>query len=107
MTVKVKLRYKRPNEDVSHLLEFPALDKGMDFGHASDDLKLAASVAGFGMLLRGSPYKGSLAYAGVLEIAQPTVIRDRAGYRKEFVGLVQKAQAPTSRQGQPLAAPVR
>ena len=103
----VKLRYKKPNEDVSHLLEFPALDKGTDFGHASDDLKLAASVAGFGMLLRGSPYRGSLTYAGVIEIAQPTVARDRAGYRKEFVGLVQKAQVLTAPQGQPLAAPVR
>jgi Ca-activated chloride channel family protein len=103
----VKLRYKQPNEEVSHLLEFPALDKGADFGHASDDLKLASSIAGFGMLLRGSPYRGSLTYAGVLEIAQPTVDRDRAGYRKEFVELVRKAQALTSQQGQPLAAPVR
>jgi Ca-activated chloride channel homolog len=88
----VRLRYKKPIEDVSHLLEFPVLDKGTDFGRASDDLKLASAVAGFGMLLRDSPYKGSLTYAGVLEIAQPTLARDRAGYRKEFVELVQKAQ---------------
>ena len=59
------------------------------------------------MLLRDSPYKGTLTYAGVLEIAQPTVARDRAGYRQEFVDLVRKAQALTSPQGQPLAAPVR
>jgi len=37
---------------------------------ASDDLKFACAVAGFGMLLRDSPYKGSLTYAGLLEIAQ-------------------------------------
>jgi Ca-activated chloride channel family protein len=102
----VKLRYKKPNEDVSHLLEFPGLDKGMDIGHASDDLKLAAAVAGFGMLLRDSPYKGTLTYAGVLEISLPTLSRDRAGYRKEFVELVRTAQALVAQRGQPLAAPV-
>ena len=54
----VKLRYKKPSEDVSQELKFPAVDTGTDFGHASDDLKLASAIAGFGMLLRGSPYKG-------------------------------------------------
>src|SRR5262249_12099467 len=96
----------KPNEDVSHLLEFPGLDKSTDIGHASDDLKLAAAVAGFGMLLRDSPYKGTLTYAGALEIALPTLSRDRAGYRKEFVELVRTAQALAAQRGQPLAAPV-
>src|SRR5262249_13624335 len=103
----VRLRYKKPNEDESRLLEFPGLDQGTDFGHASDDLKLATSVAGFGMLLRDSPYKGTLTYAGVLEIAQPTLARDRSGYRKEFVELVRKAQSLPSPQAEPLAAPAR
>jgi Ca-activated chloride channel family protein len=95
-SMTVKLRYKKPSEDTSHLLELPAIDNGTDFGHASDDLKLASAVAGFGMLLRGSPYKGSLTYAGVLEITQPIVRRDRAGYRKEFLELVRKAQLLSS-----------
>ena len=59
------------------------------------------------MLLRDSPYKGTLTYAGVLEIALPTLSRDRAGYRKEFVELVRRAQALASPQAQPLAAPAR
>src|SRR5262249_19856660 len=80
----VKLRYKRPNEDTSRPLDQPAIDRGLDFASASDDLKFAASVAGFGMMLRDSSYKGSLTYAGVLEIAQPTLARDPSGYRKEF-----------------------
>jgi Ca-activated chloride channel family protein len=103
----VKLRYKKPNEDVSHLREFPAMDRGTAFGEASDDLKLAASVAGFGMLLRGSPYRGSLTYPGVLEMATPIVAGDRAGYRQEFVDLVRRARELAAPQGPPLAAPVR
>jgi Ca-activated chloride channel family protein len=102
--MNVNLRYKKPNEDTSRPLGYRVDDPGTDFGHASDDLKFAASVAGFGMLLRDSPYKGSLTYAGVLEIAQPTLAHDPAGYRKEFVELVRKAQALTS--AQPLVAPV-
>ncbi len=89
----VKLRYKKPSEDVSLFLEFPVQDRGTDFGHASDDLKFASAVAGFGMMLRNSPYRGTLTYGGVLEIAQPTLVRDRSGYRKEFVELVRRAQA--------------
>ena len=46
-----------------------SIDQGLDFGQASDDLKFAAAVAGFGMLLRDSTYKGTLTFAGVLEIA--------------------------------------
>jgi Ca-activated chloride channel family protein len=91
----VKLRYKKPSEEKSRLIEHPAVDQGVDFAHASDDLKFAASVAGFGMLLRGSSYKGTLMYPGVVEIAQPTLAHDPSGYRKEFAEMVRKAQSLT------------
>ncbi len=41
------------------------VDTNLDYSHASNDLKFATAVAGFGMVLRGSNYKGSLTYAGV------------------------------------------
>ncbi|MHB1560704.1 MAG: vWA domain-containing protein, partial [Isosphaeraceae bacterium] len=88
----VKLRYKKPSESTSQLREFPVVDRGQDFGHASDDLKLASAIAGFGMLLRDSPYRGSLTYAGVLEIGQSILAGDRSGYRQEFVDLVRRAR---------------
>jgi Ca-activated chloride channel family protein len=91
-SMTVKVRYKRPSENESRLIELKVLDNGLDFGHASGDLKFATAVAGFGMLLRGSPYKGTLTYPGVLELAQPTLADDPSGYRREFVELVRKAQ---------------
>jgi Ca-activated chloride channel family protein len=94
----IRLRYKKPNEDTSQLIERAVSDRNLAFGAASGDLKFAAAVAGFGMLLRESPYKGTLTYAGVLEIAQPMLADDPSGYRREFVGLVQKVA------GQPQAA---
>ena len=96
----VNLRYKKPNADASQQLKFPAVDTGTDFGHASDDLKLASAVAGFGMLLRGSPYKGTLTYAGVMEMAQSILPGDRSGYRKELVELIRKAKDLAAQQPQ-------
>jgi Ca-activated chloride channel homolog len=91
----VKLRYKQPDGDKSRLIEIGVADAGRSFAQASDDLKFAAAVAGFGMLLRDSPQKGSLTYAGVLEIAQPVSARDPGGYRREFLAGVQQAKTLT------------
>ena len=92
-SLSVKLRYKQPDGETSRLLERGAIDDGRAFGRASDDLKFAAAVAGFGMLLRDSPYKGSLTFPGVVELAESSIGPDPSGYRKEFLGLVRKAQA--------------
>ena len=70
---------------------------GRSFAQASDDLKFAAAVAGFGMLLRDSPNKGSLTYAGVLEIAQPASARDPGGYRREFLAGVPRRRSLSGR----------
>jgi Ca-activated chloride channel family protein len=89
----VKLRYKRPDGDTSRKIEIGVADHGRSFADASDDLKFACAVAGFGMLLRDSPYKGSLSYAGIIEMAEPTVARDPSGYRQEFLAAVRHARS--------------
>ena len=72
------------------MIEQKVVDTNLDYSHASNDLKFATAVAGFGMVLRDSDYKGSLTYAGVAEIAQPTLADDPSGYRREFVESGQK-----------------
>jgi Ca-activated chloride channel homolog len=93
----VKIRYKRADGDTSRRLEYGVVDDGRSFAQASDDLKFASAVAGFGMLLRDSADKGSLTYPGVLEIAESTLSKDSSGYRQEFVAAVRQAQALTRR----------
>jgi Ca-activated chloride channel homolog len=93
----VKLRYKRPDADTSRRLEYGVTDHGRSFAQASEDLKFASAVAGFGMLLRGSADKGSLTYPGVLEIAEGTLAGDPSGYRREFVAMVRQAQSLSRR----------
>ncbi|MFO0950370.1 MAG: von Willebrand factor type A domain-containing protein [Isosphaeraceae bacterium] len=92
-TLTVSLRYKLPDETKSRLVERPERDGGQDFARTSNDFKFAAAVAGFGMLLRDSPYRGTLTYPGVLEIAGPSLSVDPNGYRSEFSQLVRKAES--------------
>ena len=88
----VKLRYKEPEADTSQLIEVPVEGEGPAFDRASDDLRWAATVAGFGMLLRNSPYKGEINYNAVLEIALGVKGNGDAGHRAEFRNLVETAR---------------
>jgi len=92
----LKLRYKKPDQDTSKLLTFPVEDEGAAYESASEDFRFAAAVAGFGMLLRNSDYKGALTYGQVLTLAEQGLGRDENQYRAEFIGLVRKANALAS-----------
>jgi Ca-activated chloride channel family protein len=92
-SLTIKLRYKKPDGDTSKLIERGVVDQGLDVSRASTDFKFASAVAGFGMLLRDSPYKGTITWGGVLELAGSSLGSDVSGYRKEFLELVRKAQA--------------
>jgi Ca-activated chloride channel family protein len=89
----VKLRYKKPDGDKSQLLERALTDNGAMFTNASTDLKFAAAVAEFGMLLRDSQFKGNGTMGAVLEWAQEGKGADANGYRAGFIELVRKAQS--------------
>jgi secreted protein with Ig-like and vWFA domain len=88
----LKMRYKAPDGDTSKKLEWAITDDRKSFSAASNDFKFASAVAGFGMLLRDSQYKGNLKYAAVLETAQGSLGEDPHGYRKEFVEMIRKAK---------------
>jgi Ca-activated chloride channel family protein len=89
----LKMRYKPPQGDASRKLEWPVTDDGKSFSAAGGDYQFAAAVAGFGMLLRDSQYKGNLTYAAVLELAQAGIGEDKHGYRSEFLDMVRQAKS--------------
>jgi Ca-activated chloride channel family protein len=84
--VFVKLRYKAPDGERSRLLELPVPDR---VENAPTDLRFAASVAAFGMLLRDSEQCGDFTLADVSRLARASLGEDRHGYRAEFVRLVE------------------
>lgn len=88
----VKLRYKKPDGEVSRLLEIPVINKCTALEKASANLRFAAAVAQFGMLLRNSQYLQQSSFKSVLSLAKSAVENDTLGYRKEFTELVIKAK---------------
>ena len=93
----VKLRYKEPEGAESKLLSVGVPASGAPFQAASENLKFAAAVAQFGMLLRDSKYKGNASYDRVIETARSATGADLQGYRGEFIKLVETARGLSSR----------
>ena len=93
----VKLRYKAPDSQKSKLIEIPVADQTKPFAEATPDLKFAASVASFGMLLRSSAHKGSSTFEDVEAMAKQGAGADKHGYRAELMELVRKAQTIRAR----------
>ena len=87
----VKLRYKQPDGAASARMAVPVVDGGQAMADATTELRFAAAVAAFGMLLRDSPFKGSADWAMVGDMAAAGRGADGAGYRQGFVELVNSA----------------
>ena len=82
----VKVRYKDPDGTRSELLQQPVADRPE---LPSTDLRFAAAVAGFGMLLRDSEHAGDLTLNDVVRLAEEGKGEDPRGYRGEFIRLVE------------------
>ncbi len=88
----LRIRYKLPGEIESRLIEQPipaALSTG--FAEAPASARFATAVAGFGQILRSSPYVGDFSLDEVERIAQEARGDDARGYRSEFLQLVRLA----------------
>ena len=65
----IKFRYKDPESNTSKLIVRPVKAAVESMAIASQNLRFAASVASFGMLLRNSAFKGTSSYANVLVLS--------------------------------------
>jgi Ca-activated chloride channel family protein len=84
----VQLRYKVPGERESRLVTRAV--RGAATERPSEDFRFASAVAEFGMLLRESPFRGRASVDAVLARARGAAGDDPGGYRREFVGLVER-----------------
>jgi Ca-activated chloride channel family protein len=89
----LKMRYKLPDSDVSQLMQQP-IEASMavaNLGEASADSRWAAAVAAFAQKLRGSNY-GDMEWTDIRNLAQGARGTDEAGYRAEFMQLIDMAR---------------
>ena len=86
----LKLRYKRPGEDVSTLIETPIIAGA---GEAGTEQQFAAAIAGFGQLLRQDKYLGDWTYSDAIALANSAKGEDPYGYRAEAVTLMRLAES--------------
>jgi len=84
----IKLRYKKPDADISRLMERPVADDRKNWRDASENFRFAAAVAAYGMMLRQSEFKGNLNYQIIQQMVKTSLGPDKEGYRKEFLMMV-------------------
>ena len=90
--LNVKLRYKTLTSNTSLLLTKAVTDNNNVFASSTDDFRLAATVAGFGMLLRHSDLVSGLSYAQLIDMARKSRGTDEEGYRAELVRLLEMSE---------------
>lgn len=89
--MNVKIRYKAPDGDQSTLISFPIRDSDRNLAATSETFRFSAAVAGFGMLLRGSPHKGNANYPAMRTLAESARGSDPHGRRRELISLIDRA----------------
>lgn len=89
----VKFRYKPLKSDKSILMTEPLKKQQQDWENSSENFRFSAAVAGFGMLLRDSPYKAETTFSLVQQMAKGAMGDDPDSERLEFLQLVKSAEA--------------
>jgi Ca-activated chloride channel family protein len=82
-------RYKKPDENQSRLISSDISDTPGKIENSPENMRFAAAVTGFGLLMKQSEYKGSVSKQMVLNLAKNSTNFDPHGYRDEFVSLVE------------------
>nr|WP_237457563.1 VWA domain-containing protein [Pseudomaricurvus sp. HS19] len=89
----VKLRYKRPGEKQSQLLEVPVAAGNSTALSVTtqQDVDFAVAVAGAAEILRGGKYSGNWTLEDAITLAQQSKGDDEFGYRAGFIQMLRQA----------------
>jgi len=89
----VKFRYKKPGESVSIADSIVVAEPKNKKMETSSNFKLAAGIAQFGMLLRGSEFKGIATVESTVELVKQGRGNDEEGYAGELIRLIESAKS--------------
>lgn len=85
----ISIRYKKPAEDASSLLQYPVSFDSYTY-EPGDDFRFAAAVAEFGLLASHSEYPEGASVEHVLSVLEEMDLEDE--YKAEFEELVQEVR---------------
>ncbi|MDD2338511.1 MAG: VWA domain-containing protein [Geobacteraceae bacterium] len=88
----IRFRYKKSDGDTSREIVRKIAATPVARNQASENIRFAAAVAEWGMILRDSEHKASASYAQILGMARSAKGIDTQGYRAEFIRLVEMAE---------------
>ncbi|MHB8912000.1 MAG: vWA domain-containing protein [Lysobacter sp.] len=91
----LRLRYKRPGDDRSRLIETPILPSQLRAHQPSqpgESIRLAAAVAGFADALRGGSRTDGWGWQAIADTARASRGADRGGERAELLRLIDTAR---------------
>lgn len=88
----VKVRYKEPTELTSKKFEVVLKGKANEFKAMNSEFRFAATVASFGLKLRGDELANELSYRDLVKMAAEAKEEDKYSFREEFIELVELAK---------------
>ena len=94
----LRLRYKRPGEDRSRLIETPVKASQLTAA-PGESLRFASAVAGFADTLRGGARMDGWGWDAILQTARGAQGQDPNGERAELIRLMQTARSLTQADG--------
>jgi len=99
----LRLRYKRPGEGASRLIDTPILRSSLR-AQPSPTLRFAATVAAYADALRGGTHLGNWNWSDIARNARSASGDDATGERAEFAALVEAASSITEGNATPSIA---
>ncbi|MFT3946225.1 MAG: von Willebrand factor type A domain-containing protein [Agriterribacter sp.] len=88
----ISFRYKKAVNDPSTLIALDVYDNGAAFNNSSENMRFSASLAGLGMYLRKSSFKGNLTITNIKQWASNAISFDPNGYRANHIQLLNKVK---------------
>lgn len=88
----VKVRYKNPHVENSELMQTAVEEQGASLASTSDNFRMAAAVAGWGMHLSSSAFVGRATMKELIELARGARGSDPHGLRAECVQLMEMSE---------------
>ncbi|QMT33581.1 VWA domain-containing protein [Conchiformibius steedae DSM 2580] len=89
----LKLRYKLPTQQKSHLISQTIAAKSKPLAQAGTDTRFALAAAAYAQQLKGGKYNGNMGWQNIFDLAKQSAHPDRYGLRQEFLDLIQTAQS--------------